>query len=102
MNKITCLIVDDEPVAREIVKTYCSHLPALEVIACCTNALEAKEILLNHDIDILFLDINMPVLNGISFLKTLRHSPTVILTTAYRDYAPEAFELNACDYLLKP
>lgn len=102
MNKATCLIVDDEPIAREIIKSYCAHLPYLQVAALCANALEAKAILLQQAIDIVFLDINMPVLDGISFLKTLKNPPQVIFTTAYKEYAIDAFDLAACDYLLKP
>lgn len=102
MQKISCLIVDDEPIAREIVKTYCSHLPILQVAASCGNALNAKTILQQQKIDILFLDINMPLLDGIAFLKTLRNQPQVIFTTAYKEYAIDAFDLSACDYLLKP
>ena len=102
MQKISCLIVDDEPIAREIVKNYCGHLPFLFVMASCGNALEAKSILQQQKIDLLFLDINMPLLDGIAFLKTLRNQPQVIFTTAYKEYAIDAFDLAACDYLLKP
>jgi DNA-binding LytR/AlgR family response regulator len=102
MNKVNCLIVDDEPIAREIIQTYCSHFPALNVVASCGNALEAKAEFQKHQIDILFLDINMPVLNGISFLKTIKNKPQVIFTTAYKEYALDAFDLSAIDYLLKP
>lgn len=102
MNQIKCLIVDDEPIAREIIKAYCKHLPMLQIAASVGNALEAKTILQNQKIDILFLDINMPVLNGIAFLKTLKNQPQVIFTTAYKEYAVVAFDLAACDYLLKP
>ncbi len=99
---MNCIIVDDEPIAREIIQTYCSHLPALNVVASCGNALEAKAALQKHKTDILFLDINMPVLSGIAFLKTLKNQPQVIFTTAYKEYAVDAFDLSACDYLLKP
>jgi two-component system, LytTR family, response regulator len=102
MPQINCLIVDDEPIAREIIKTYCSHLPVLHIVASVGNALEAKTILQTQKVDLLFLDINMPVLNGISFLKTLKNPPQVIFTTAYKEYAVDAFDLAACDYLLKP
>jgi DNA-binding LytR/AlgR family response regulator len=102
MNQINCLIVDDEPIARRIIETYCGHLPYLAVIASCGTALEAKHVLQQQKIDILFLDINMPVLDGISFLKTLKVQPQVIFTTAYKEYALDAFDLAACDYLLKP
>jgi DNA-binding LytR/AlgR family response regulator len=102
MEKITCLIIDDEPIAREIVQSYCSHLPYLQVVALCSNALDAKKIIENQKIDLLFLDINMPVLDGMAFLKTLKIQPQVIFTTAYKEYALDAFELSASDYLLKP
>lgn len=102
MVKINCLIVDDEPIARDIVQAYCAHLPYLHVVDSCANALDAKLILQQQKIDILFLDINMPVMSGISFLKTLKNQPIVIFTTAYKEYALDAFDLAACDYLLKP
>lgn len=97
-----CLIVDDEPIARQIIETYCNHLPELKIVASCTTVFEAKTFLQSHAIDILFLDINMPVLDGVSFLKTLKNPPQVIFTTAYKEYAIDAFDLAACDYLLKP
>ena len=97
-----CLIADDEPIARQIIETYCVHLPDLKIVGSCSTALEAKTLLQNNSIDILFLDINMPVLDGVSFLKTLRNPPQVIFTTAYKEYAIDAFDLAACDYLLKP
>ena len=102
MNRINCLIADDEPIAREIIQNYCSHLPVLNVVASCSNALEAKAAMQQQKIDILFLDINMPVLDGIAFLKTVKDPPQVIFTTAYKEYALNAFDLAACDYLLKP
>jgi len=102
MTKINCLIVDDEPIAREIIQNYCGHLANLQVVGCCGNALEAKMILQQQKIDILFLDINMPIMDGISFLKTMKTPPQVIFTTAYKEYAVDAFDLAACDYLLKP
>jgi DNA-binding LytR/AlgR family response regulator len=97
-----CLVVDDEPIAREIIINYCSHLPHLHVTGSCGNVFEAKNILLQHSIDILFLDVHMPVLDGIALLKTLKNIPQVIFTTAYKEYAVDAFELSACDYLVKP
>lgn len=100
--KFNCLIVDDEPIARDIVKTYCGHLPYLNIVATSGNAMEAKAILFQQKIDILFMDINMPVMDGVTFLKTLKNPPQVIFTTAYKEYALDAFELSACDYLLKP
>ncbi len=99
---IKCLIVDDEPVARSIIRNYCGHLPFLLIIGECGNALDAKEILSANKIDLLFLDIHMPILNGIGFLNTLKNAPQVIFTTAYQEYAVNAFDLAACDYLLKP
>ncbi len=102
MQKLTCLIVDDEPIARDIIQSYCGHLDYLQVLASCENALEARTILQQQKIDILFLDINMPVMDGISFLKTIRNPPQVIFTTAYKEYAVDGFDLAACDYLLKP
>ena len=102
MPEYQCLVVDDEPIAREILLNYCQHLPSLKVLGACANALEAREVLKTGAVDILFLDINMPVMDGLSLLKTLRHQPQVIFTTAYKEYAVDAFNLAACDYLLKP
>src|SRR6478735_11457756 len=102
MNLVNCLIVDDEPIARDIIQSYCNHLPELNVVASCENAFDAKIEMQKNRIDILFLDINMPVLDGIAFLKTLKFQPQVIFTTAYKEYAIDAFDLSACDYLLKP
>ncbi|MCC6411493.1 MAG: response regulator transcription factor [Saprospiraceae bacterium] len=99
---MTCLIVDDEPIARQILEKYCSYLPELDIAASCGNALEAKRFLQNKQVDLIFLDINMPVLDGLSFMKTLTNPPVIILTTAYKEFAHEAFDLAACDYLLKP
>lgn len=101
-EKISCLIADDEPIARGIIEKYCACLPDLEVVASCGSALEAKSVLQKAEIDIIFLDINMPVLDGISFIKTLKYPPQIIFTTAYKEFALEAFDLAACDYLLKP
>lgn len=102
MDTIKCLIVDDEPLARELVISYCHHIPSLEVVGACGNALEAKRILKEKEIDLLFLDIHLPVLDGLGFLHTLRHPPQVIMTTAYKEYAANAFDLAVCDYLVKP
>ena len=97
-----CLIVDDENLARELIETHLSQLDNFKLIASCSSALEAHKILQTETIDLMFLDIEMPVLKGTDFLKTLKHKPKVIFTTAYRDYAIEGFDLNAVDYLLKP
>ena len=99
---MNCLIVDDEPIARDILKNYCSHFPEIKTIETAGNALEARSVLEKQKIDIMFLDINMPVMDGMSFLRTLKSKPKVILTTAYKEYAIEAFELEVVDYLLKP
>lgn len=100
--KLRCLVTDDEPIARQIVEGYIRQTPYLELAGSCKNALEALEQLQRQAIDILFLDINMPQLDGLSLLKTLRHRPAVIITTAYPEYAVEGFELAVTDYLLKP
>lgn len=102
MTQADCLIVDDEPIARDIIRTYCAHLPYLRVVGECGSALEARTLLMQEKADIVFLDINMPVMDGISFLKTLKTPPQIIFTTAYKEYAVDAFDLAACDYLLKP
>lgn len=102
MTKINCLIVDDEPIARDIVAQYCAHFPELDVIATCEDAMEARTLLQQETIDLLFLDINMPVLSGMAFVKTLKNAPVVVFTTAYKEFAHEAFDISACDYLLKP
>lgn len=99
---INVIIVDDEPLALDVLETYIEKLPELNIIQRCNNALEANEALKSNDIDLMFLDIQMPQLTGIDFLKTLSKPPAVIFTTAYANYALEGFELNAIDYLLKP
>ena len=100
--KLKCVIIDDEPIARKIVENYCSHLPEIEVVGSYGNALKAKPIIETQPVDLIFLDINMPVLDGLSFIKILTNPPQIILTTAYKEYAHQAFDLAACDYLLKP
>jgi len=99
---LKCLIVDDEPIAQNIVKGFIVDTPNLEVFGICDNAMEALKIIQEHTIDILFLDIEMPKITGLSFLKTLSHPPATIITTAYREFALEGYELNVVDYLLKP
>jgi DNA-binding LytR/AlgR family response regulator len=99
---IKVIIVDDEPLALDILETFIAKMPDLELVTRCNNALEANEALKQHSIDIMFLDIQMPQLTGIDFVKTLANPPMVIFTTAYSEYAVEGFELNAVDYLLKP
>ena len=97
-----CIIIDDEKLARELLEAYVSQVPNFELVASCASAIEASEILNNKKIDLLFLDIEMPVLKGTDFFRNLIQKPKVIFTTAYRDYAIDGFELNAVDYLLKP
>ncbi len=99
---INTIIVDDEPLAQEILETYLKDYEDFELIGTCKNALEANKLLKEHNIDVMFLDIQMPQLNGIEFLKILDTPPLVVFTTAFKEYALEGFELDALDYLLKP
>ena len=99
---INCIIVDDEPASREILERYISDCTSLNLISSCTNAFEANEIINQKEIQLIFLDINMPKLSGIKFYKSLPNPPFVIFTTAYPEYAVEGFEVDAVDYLLKP
>lgn len=99
----SCLVVDDEPIARQIVRTYIEQSPSLTLAGECRNAFEALQIIRKKsDIDLILLDINMPNLSGISMVKTVPNLPQIIFTTAYHEYAVESYELDAVDYLLKP
>ncbi len=100
--KISCLIVDDEPLASDIIEEYLSRMDGYEVVAKCSNALQAFSIISQNKIDLLFLDIQMPKLTGIEFLKSLHNPPKVIFTTAYTEYALDGYDLDVVDYLLKP
>jgi len=100
--EIKAVIIDDEPLAQNIIKQYAMKLPDLTIVSTCNDAICAHKVLNEQDVDLLFLDINMPKLSGISFLKNLNNPPQVIFTTAYSEYALEGFELNAIDYLKKP
>lgn len=100
--KMHCLLVDDEPLALKVLENHIESIPHLHVAASCANAFAAMQVLQEQLIDLMFLDVQMPKLIGTSFLKTLRNPPKVIFTTAYKEYAVEAFELDAVDYLLKP
>ncbi|MCW3084420.1 MAG: two component transcriptional regulator, LytTR family [Bacteroidetes bacterium] len=102
MKKINCLIVDDEPPALHLIKGYVNKTPFLELKGKCANAFEAMELMNSNSIDLLFLDIQMPDLNGIEFSRTLTNGPKIILTTAFEKYALEGFRIDALDYLLKP
>ncbi|MGV8134217.1 MAG: LytR/AlgR family response regulator transcription factor [Mangrovibacterium sp.] len=99
---IKAIVVDDEPLARQVITQYAMEVPELEIIGCCNNALEANRMLKEGKVDLMFLDVNMPLLSGLDFLKNLQHPPLVVLTTAYSDYALEGYELNILDYLKKP
>jgi DNA-binding LytR/AlgR family response regulator len=99
---LKCLIVDDEHLARELINMFCSRLPNLKVVGTCKNAIEAIHFLAENQVDLIFLDIQMPDLSGIDLVKTLKVKPAIIFTTAYSDYAVEGFELDVTDYLVKP
>ena len=100
--KIRSLIIDDEPLAQRVIEKYALDIPFLEIVGKCNQAVEAIEFLHQKQIDLLFLDINMPKLSGIDFLKTMKHPPLVIITTAYAEFALEGYELDVVDYLMKP
>jgi len=102
MNELTCLIVDDEELARTLLENYISRLPYLKLAGKCSNPIEALQLLQHQSVDLIFLDIQMPEMIGTDFLKSLSHKPMVIFTTAYAEYALESYELNVVDYLLKP
>ena len=99
---IQCIIVEDEPASQEILKAYIADCPNLTLAETCKNAFEANEVLMNRNVDLMFLDINMPGLSGMKFYKSLSRPPFVIFTTAYPEFALEGFEVDAVDYLLKP
>jgi DNA-binding LytR/AlgR family response regulator len=101
-STLNCLIVDDEPLAQEVLAAHIARVPFLNLVGRCGNAMEAFEALHKEQIDLLFLDINMPVISGLHFLRALKEPPAVILTTAYTEYALEGYELDVVDYLLKP
>jgi len=102
MKQVNCLVVDDEELARTLLENYISRMPHLNLVDKCANPLEALKVLQENTIDILFLDIQMPELSGIDFLKSLQQKPKVIFTTAYSEYAIEGYQLDVVDYLLKP
>jgi DNA-binding LytR/AlgR family response regulator len=100
--KYQCLVVDDEPIAQQILEKYITQIDSLHLVGKCNNAFEALNVLYETQIDILFLDINMPSLSGIQMLKTLQNPPKVILTTAFSEFGVESYEYSITDYLLKP
>ncbi|MFK7749146.1 MAG: LytR/AlgR family response regulator transcription factor [Kordia sp.] len=102
MKTLNCIIIDDEPLARKGLETYCNDISFLNVVGVCKNALRANEILHEQTVDLIFLDINMPIVSGLDWLKSLPTSPMVIMTTAYPQYALESFSYEVIDYLVKP
>jgi DNA-binding LytR/AlgR family response regulator len=102
MSTYQCLVIEDEPLAQDVLKKYIQDHPSLELVAICADALQAQQVLAKQPVSVIFLDINLPRLSGIGFLKTLAHPPLVIFTTAYPEFAAEGFELDAIDYLVKP
>lgn len=102
MEKFNCLIVEDEPLAAEVLLDYTRQVPFLDCRGICRDGLFAMEALQKEKIDLIFLDIHLPKIKGIDFVKTLKHPPQIIITTAYREYAMDGYDLNVVDYLLKP
>jgi DNA-binding LytR/AlgR family response regulator len=102
MQKYSCLIVEDEPLAAEVLQDYIRQIPFLELKTICSDAIYAMEMLQKENIDLIFLDIHLPKLKGLDFLKTLKNAPQIIITSAYQEYALQGYELNVLDYLLKP
>src|ERR1700689_2260647 len=102
MKMIDCLVADDEPLAREVMERYIAKTGQLHLIATCSNGIEVFNALKTKAAELLFLDIQMPHLTGIELLRTLKNPPAVIITTAFREFAIEGYELNVVDYLLKP
>src|SRR5215203_4999417 len=102
MSRIKCIVVEDEPLATKILSDYIAQVPFLELQGTFKDAILASDWLRNNTTDLIFLDIHLPKLKGMAFLKTLVHPPAVIITTAYHQYAVEGFDLNVTDYLLKP
>ncbi len=102
MSKITCIVIEDEPLAVKVLAGYIAQVPFLELQGTFKDAIHATDFLRHHTTELIFLDIHLPKLKGMAFLKTLTHPPAVIITTAYHQYAVEGFNLNVTDYLLKP
>lgn len=102
MQKIKCLLLDDEPIAIRIIERHLKNFPEMKVVGCFSSAPSAMSFLRNNEVDLIFSDIEMPQINGLQFLKSLKNPPTLIFTTAYRNYAVEAFDLDVVDYLMKP
>jgi len=102
MHQLKCLIIDDEPLAQNVIENYLESFSFIELIAKCENAIVALEWMKKKKIDLIFLDISMPFISGIEFIKSLKDAPAIILTTAHKEFALESYELNVLDYLLKP
>src|ERR1700741_547336 len=102
MSNIRCIVIEDEPLAVKVLADYVSQVPFLDLQGTFKDAILATDYLRNHSVDLMFLDIHLPKLKGMAFLKTITHPPAVIITTAYHQYAIEGFNLNVTDYLLKP
>jgi len=102
MVQLTCLIIDDEPLAQDIIENYLTNFSFVKLVAKCDNALIALDWIKKQKIDLVFLDVSMPFISGIEFIRTLKNPPAVILTTAHKEFALEGYELNVVDYLLKP
>ena len=100
--KIKCIIIDDEPLAIKVIVTHLKEMPEMELVATFNSPLDALPLMTDDAIDVLFLDINMPKMNGLDFLRTLTNKPHVIITTAYREFAVDSFDLDVLDYLVKP
>src|SRR3712207_5287242 len=102
MNRITCMIVEDEPVSQQILQRYILDYGQLDLVSVCSNAIDANAELRKRSVDLIFLDITMPRLSGLEFYRSLSDPPEVIFTTAFPQYAVDGFEVNAIDYLVKP
>ncbi len=102
MTPLRCIIVEDEPLAVELLQEYIGEVPALTLTHVCTNAFEALDVVRNHPVDVIFMDVQMPRMNGMDFLKTLQKPPKVIVISAHQEYAVEGFDLRVTDFLLKP
>ncbi len=102
MKKYKCLVIEDEPLGRELICDYINDIDALQLVAVCKNAMEAYEILTSIEIDLMFLDLHLPKIKGLDFLESLKQHPKVIITTAYPEYAVKSYEYDVVDYVLKP
>jgi DNA-binding LytR/AlgR family response regulator len=102
MAQLKCLVIDDEPLAQDLIENYLKNFSFIKLIAKCDNALVALEWMRKQKIDLIFLDVSMPFISGIDFIRTLQNPPAIILTTAHKEFAVESYELNVLDYLLKP